>query len=130
MFKEKYRDGFHCHTILQSSIYYQQRLKIARKTGNPRLLKIGLHDFRHWKLTQIAKEFNGNAHYIQYIAEHKDLTSQQFYVHLAEQYYGKNASSEFVVEVAKNVVEAKKLIAVNFEFVHEHEGVMLYRKRK
>jgi integrase len=113
-----------------SSNYYQQRLKIARKTGNPRLLKIGLHDFRHWKLTQIAKEFNGNAHYIQYFAGHKDLNTQQIYVHLAEQYYGRSASQEFVVELAKNVEEAKKLIAVGFEFVHEFQGVMMYRKRK
>jgi hypothetical protein len=49
---------------------------------------------------------------------------------LAEQYYGKNASSEFVVEVAKNIAEASKLIAAGFEFIHEHQGVILYRKRK
>ena len=49
---------------------------------------------------------------------------------LAEQYYRKNASSEFVVEVAKNVAEGKRLIAVGFEFVNEHQGVMIYRKRK
>ena len=113
-----------------SSNYYQQRKKIAYKIGNPRLIQIGLHDFRHWKLTQIAKDFNGNAHYIQYFAGHKDLNTQQLYVHLAEQYYGKNASSEWVVEVAKNIAEATRLIAVGFEFVHEHQGVMLYRKRK
>ena len=113
-----------------SSNYYQQRLKIAKKTGNPRLLKIGLHDFRHWKLTQIAHEFNGNAHYIQYFAGHKDLNTQQSYVHLAEQYYGRSVSPEFVVELAKNVEEAKKLIVVGFEFVHEHQGIMIYRKRK
>jgi len=113
-----------------SSNYYQQILKIAKKTGNPRLLKIGLHDFRHWKLTQVAHEFNGNAHYIQYFAGHRDLNTQQIYVHLADQYYGKSASQEFVVEIAKNVEEAKKLIAIGFEFVHEHQGVMIYRKRK
>ena len=113
-----------------SSNYYQYRLRIAKRQGNPRLLAIGLHDFRHWKLTQIAREFNGNAHYIQYFAGHKDLNTQQIYVHLAEQYYGKNASSEFVVEVAKNITEASRLIAAGFEFVHEHQGVMLYRKRK
>jgi len=40
-----------------SSNYYQQRLKLARKLGNPRLLKIGFHTFRHWKLTMVAHEF-------------------------------------------------------------------------
>jgi integrase len=113
-----------------SSNYYQYRLRIAKRQGNQRLLIIGLHDFRHWKLTQIAKEFNGNTHYIQYYAGHKDLNTQQFYVHLAEQYYGKISSSEWVVEVAKNIEEASRLIAVGFDFVHEFQGVMLYRKRK
>jgi integrase len=113
-----------------SSNYYQYRLRIAKRQGNQRLLAIGLHDFRRWKLAQIAWEFSGNAHYIQYFAGHKDLNTQQIYVHLAEQYYGKFASSGFVFEVAKNIEEAKKLIAVGFEFVHENQGVMLYRKRK
>ena len=76
-----------------------------------------------------AKEFNGNAHYLQYFAGHKDLKCKG-YVHLAEQCYGKMASSEFVVEIAKTVEEAKKLIAVGFKFVHEFQGVMMYRKRK
>jgi hypothetical protein len=49
---------------------------------------------------------------------------------LAEHYYGKNAASEFGVEVTKNVKEASKLIARGFEFVDEHQGVMIYRKRK
>jgi hypothetical protein len=32
--------------------------------------------------------------------------------------------------MAKNVAEATTLIAFGFEFVHEYQGVMLYRKRK
>ena len=70
-----------------SSNYYQYRLRIAKRQGNQRLLAIGLHDFRHWKLTQIAREFSGSAYYIQYFAGHKDLNTQQIYVHLADQYY-------------------------------------------
>jgi hypothetical protein len=31
-----------------------------------------------------------------------------------------NASSEFIVEMAKNVAEATTLIAFGFEFVHEY----------
>jgi hypothetical protein len=41
-----------------------------------------------------------------------------------------NAAPEFHVAVAKNIEEASRLIATGFEFVHEHQGVMLYRKRK
>lgn len=43
-----------------SSNYYQQRLKLARKLGNPRLLKIGFHTFRHWKLAMVVHEFRGS----------------------------------------------------------------------
>lgn len=128
--KRKGESVFNATLSSISSNYYQQRLKIAKKTGNPRLREIGLHDFRHWKLTMVAHEFNGNAHYIQYFAGHRDLNTQQIYIHLAEQYCGRSASSEFVVELAKNVEEAKKLIAVGFEFVHEYQGIMMYRKRK
>lgn len=35
------------------SNYYQQRIKLTMKLGNPRLRKIRLHDFRHWKLTEV-----------------------------------------------------------------------------
>jgi hypothetical protein len=40
------------------------------------------------------------------------------------------AASEFHVAIAKTVEEASRLIATGFEFMYEHQGVMIYRKRK
>jgi hypothetical protein len=34
------------------------------------------------------------------------------------------------VKTAKTIEEAAKLIEVGFEFVHEHNGIMIFRKRK
>jgi integrase len=40
----------------RSAAFYNERKRIARKLGNPRLLKIGLHTFRHWKATMLYHE--------------------------------------------------------------------------
>ncbi|MEM3566662.1 MAG: hypothetical protein QXK47_03420 [Candidatus Bathyarchaeia archaeon] len=41
-----------------------------------------------------------------------------------------NSNDEFHVKTAKTVEEATKLIEVGFEFVHEFDGIMIFRKRK
>jgi integrase len=33
--------------------FYTERRRIAYKPGNPRIMKIGLHTFRHWKATML-----------------------------------------------------------------------------
>lgn len=112
-----------------SSNYYQQRLKLARKLGNPRLLKIGFHTFRHWKLTMVAHEFR-DPFYVQEFAGHRDIKSTMLYIHLEKQLYQKGAAEEFHVVTAKTVEDASKLVASGWEFVHEYQEVMIYRKRK
>jgi len=39
-------------------------------------------------------------------------------------------SDEFHSAVAKDVEEAKKLMEAGFEYICNHNGVMLFRKRK
>jgi integrase len=112
-----------------SSNYYQQRKKIARKLGNPRLLKIGFHTFRHWKLTTYAHEVR-DPFMVQDFAGHKDMKSTMLYIHLEKQIYRNGRSEDYHVAAAKTVEEASSLIAVGYEFVHEYNGVMIYRKRK
>ena len=112
-----------------SSNYYQQRLKLARKLGNPRLLEIGFHTFRHWKLTMVAHEFR-DPFYVQEFAGHRDIKSTMLYIHLEKQIYQKGAAEEFHVATAKTVEDASKLVASGWEFVHEYQEVMIYRKRK
>jgi len=112
-----------------SSNYYQQRLKLARKLGNPRLLKIGMHPFRHWKLTMVAHEFR-DPFYVQEFTGHRDIKSTMLYIHLEKQMYRKGAEEHFNTATAKTVEEASMLTAQGWEFVHEYKEVMIYRKRE
>ena len=52
------------------------------------------------------------------------------YIHLEKQIYQKGAAEKFHVATAKTVEDASKLVASGWEFVHEYQGVMIYRKRK
>jgi hypothetical protein len=51
------------------------------------------------------------------------------YVNIEDALFQSN-SGEFHVKTAKTIEEATKLIEVGFEFVHEHNGIMIFRKRK
>jgi len=42
----------------------------------------------------------------------------------------KNGSDAFVSKVATDVDEARELIELGFDYVHEINGLYLYRKRK
>jgi hypothetical protein len=45
-------------------------------------------------------------------------------------YYHGVGNENFYVASATTVEDAMRLIAVGYEFVHEHNGVMIYRKHK
>jgi integrase len=113
-----------------TSNYYMQRKKIARKLGNPRIMKISLHTFRHWRITKYAHEVGGNYALVQEFSGHRDIESVAVYIHLRKQIYLNGREDEYIVEIARTVEEASKLISVGYEFVHEYNGVMIYRKRK
>lgn len=44
------------HKRVKASNFYPRRKMLARKLGNPRLLEIGFHTFRHWKATTLYHE--------------------------------------------------------------------------
>ena len=52
------------------------------------------------------------------------------HVHLEKQIYRNTANQDFYVASAKTIDEASSLIFVGYEFVHEYNDVMIYRKRK
>ena len=52
------------------------------------------------------------------------------YIHLEKQLYRNVGNEDFHVATAKTIDEASSLISVGYEFIHEYNGVMLYRKRK
>lgn len=50
--KTEYVFGSNSETT-RSPALYNERRRIPHKLGNPRILKIGLHTFRHWKATML-----------------------------------------------------------------------------
>ncbi|MEM2911419.1 MAG: site-specific integrase, partial [Candidatus Bathyarchaeia archaeon] len=114
--------------VCRGSVFYRLRKQAAHKLGNPRLLRIGLHTFRHWKATMLyhqtkdivlVKEFLG----------HRSLDTTLLYIQL-EQALFKNDSEEFIVKAASDPEEIKALLTVGFEYVCSRDNLMFFRKRK
>ena len=108
--------------------FRDQRKRMARKLGNPRLLEISFTTFRHWKGTMEYHKTR-DIYYVKTLLRHKRLRSTEFYVHLEREIF-KAKKNEFHVKAVKTLDEACKLIEVGFEKVDEIDGYHLYRKRK
>jgi len=108
--------------------FYRQRKNIAEKLGNPRIRKISLHTFRHWKGTMEYHKTKDIIH-VQQRLGHRNIQSTMIYITIDACLF-QQLSQDFHVKTAKTVEEAEKLIETGFEFVHEFNGVMLFRKRK
>jgi hypothetical protein len=76
----------------------------------------------------VAHEFR-DPFYVQEFVGHRDIKSTMLYIHLEKQIYRKSAAEEFHVATAKTVEDASKLVASGWEFFHEYQEVMIYRRR-
>ncbi len=104
--------------------FNRQRKNAAQKIGNPRLLRIHFHTFRHWKATTEYHKTK-DILYVMKLLGHKSISNTLVYTQLVE--FG---GDEYCSAVAGSVGEAKKLIESGFEYVCNHDGIMLFRKRK
>jgi integrase len=112
----------------RSSMFYTERRRVAHKLGNPRLLKIGLHTFRHWKATMLYHE----THDIVLVKEflgHKTLDVTLLYIQIEKALF-RNAAENFIVKATKETEEIQGLLEVGFEYVCQKDGLMFFRKRK
>lgn len=125
--KNKYLFGTNNKTTRQT-VFYKAKKRLAAKLGNPRLLRIGFHTFRHWKATMLyhqtrdivlVKEFLG----------HKSLNTTLLYIQLEKAIF-QNSSDEFIVKAAKDPKEVKALLEVGFDYICEKDGLMFFMKRK
>jgi integrase len=82
--------------------YTRQRKKAAIKLGNPRLLQITFHTFRHWKATMEYHKTK-DILYVMKILGHKSIKNTLVYTQLVDL----PEDDEFVCKVAKTVQEAK-----------------------
>jgi integrase len=107
--------------------FEKQRRRIAFKLGNPRLLQISFHTFRHFKATMEYYKTKDILHVMQVLG-HKNIKNTLTYAHLVENM--ENREDEYVSKVAKTVDEARALVEAGFEYVCDVEGYKLFRKRK
>jgi len=108
--------------------FRQSRNHAARKLGNPRLLRIHFHTFRHWKATMEYHKTKDPFH-VKELLGHRSVETTALYVQIDENLF-QDQNDEFHSAIAKTIEEAAKLIEVGFEYVCTHEGIMLLRKRK
>ena len=114
-----YKDKFYLHKA-----FVKMRKRIAFKLGNPRILQIRFHTFRHWKATMEYHKTKDILHVMQLLG-HKNINNTLIYTQLVNV-----NENEYVCKVAKTLNEASQLIEAGFEFVCDMEGFKLFRKRK
>ena len=114
--------------VTRGSVFYRLRKKIANKLGNPRLLQIGFHTFRHWKATMLYHQTKDIV-YVKEFLGHKSLDTTLLYIQLERALF-KEKTDEFHVKVAKNPEEIKALLETGFEYVCSKDGLMFFRRRK
>ena len=109
--------------------YFNQRRRLARKLGNPRLLRITFHTFRHWKASMEYHKTKDIMH-VKQLLGHRSIQSTMIYITIENALF-QNAPEDYVSKVAKTVEEAQALVDVGFEFVcsFDDEG-KLFKKRK
>ena len=104
--------------------FQRSRKILANKLGNPRLLQISFHTFRHWKATMEYAKTKDILHVMKLLG-HKNIKNTLVYTQLIN-----SKEDEWICKVAKTVEEAKQLIEAGFEYVDTIDEVHLYRKRK
>jgi integrase len=107
------------------SNFNAQRKRSAKKLGNPKLLRIHFHTLRHFKAT-MEYHRTKDILYVMKLLGHKNIANTLLYTQLVE--FEEN--DQYCTAVADNVEDAQKLIQSGFEYVCNHENVMLFRKRK
>jgi integrase len=108
--------------------FERQRKKLAFKLSNPRLNKIKIHTFRHWKGTTEYDKTKDILHVMKTLG-HKNIKNTLLYTQLVT--VGEDKG--YICKIAKTPLEACALIEDGYEFhiaYGEHEEVKLFRKRK
>jgi integrase len=83
--------------------FTRQRRRAAIKLGNPRLLQITFHTFRHWKATVEYHKTKDILHVMRLLG-HKNIKNTLVYTQLIE-----FKNDEFVCKVAKNSPRSKRV---------------------
>jgi len=105
------------------------RKRTAVKLNNPRLMKIHLHTFRHFKAT-IEYHKTKDIIHVKTVLGHRNIENTMIYINL-EQAIFLTTSDDYTCKTAKDVNEATQLTENGFEYTATTpDGYMIYRKRK
>jgi len=104
--------------------FLKQRKKIAFKLGNPRILQIHFHTFRHWKATMEYAKTKDILHVMQLLG-HKNIKNTLIYTQLVN-----FEGDEYICRVAKTLEQACQLVEAGFEYITDMDGLKIFRKRK
>jgi len=107
------------------SIYCRKRAQLVEKLGNPRLGRITLHTFRHWKAT-MEYHRTKDILYVKQLLGHKSIKNTLIYTHLVD--FGQEDC--YHVKVASSLEEYMELLEKGFEFISDFEDKKILRKRK
>jgi integrase len=101
------------------------RRRQASKLENPRLLKIHLHSFRHWKACHTYWK-SKDILYTQSVLGHKSLNSTLRYARLVQW----EAENDYLCKFTKSLADASAMIEAGWEYITDMDGGKLFRKRK
>jgi integrase len=101
------------------------RNRTAERLGNPRLRKITLKTFRHWKATMLYHETK-DILYVQNFLGHKSIQNTLVYTHLIEN----EPENKYIIKVASTLEEYIELLENGFEYISDYEDKKILRKRK
>jgi len=104
--------------------FERARKRIAKNLGNPRILQIHMHTFRHWRATTELHKTN-NIWTVMKLLGHKNLNNTQRYIGLLP-----DLTDDYVSEVAHTTQEMQTLINNGYEYVTNNGEDKIFRKRK
>lgn len=114
--------------VTRAVVFYKERKALAHRLGNPRLLRISLHTFRHWKATMVYHETK-NPVLVKELLGHQNVDTTLLYIQLEKSLF-KSSSDDFEVKAVKDPEEIKGLLEVGFEYICEKDGLLFFRKRR
>lgn len=111
------------------STFYDARRNMVRKLNNPRLKAVHFTTFRHWKGTMEYHKTKDILH-VKQLLGHRNIQNTMVYINLETAIFNDRNDNNFHVKVAETTEEACELVKVGFQFIHEHQGKMIFRKRR
>ena len=98
--------------------YCLKRKALAGKLGEPKLMKISMRTFRHWKAT-MEYHRTKDILYVKELLGHHSIKNTLIYTHLVEFEH----DDQFVVKVAKSLEEYTELLELGFSYVSDFDGI-------